>query len=85
MKTIVHTKACPITADQALLMRDVQKPEPGPRDLLVREVMSISVEYASPARSRPVPNTLTEAGAHPVSDRAGDWPWQSDRRWLFQL
>ena len=38
MKTIVHTKACPITDDQALVEQDVSKPAPGPRDLQVRAV-----------------------------------------------
>ena len=42
MKTIVHTQACPITADQALVEKEIDKPEPGPRDLLV-QVRAVSL------------------------------------------
>ena len=42
MKAIVHTQACPITADNALVAVDIDKPVPGPRDLLVR-VRAMSV------------------------------------------
>lgn len=45
MKTIVHTQACPITADQALVEKEVSKPAPGPRDLLV-QVRAVSVNPA---------------------------------------
>lgn len=42
MKAIVHTQACAITADNALLAKEIDKPVPGPRDLLVR-VCAVSV------------------------------------------
>lgn len=42
MKAIVHTQPQPITADNALIAVDIDKPVPGPRDLLVR-VRAISV------------------------------------------
>lgn len=42
MKAIGHTQACPITAENALVELTVEKPEPGPRDLLVH-VRGISV------------------------------------------
>ena len=42
MKAIGHTTACPITAENALIEPNIDKPAPGPRDLLVR-VRAVSV------------------------------------------
>jgi NADPH:quinone reductase-like Zn-dependent oxidoreductase len=42
VKAIGHTKACPITAENALIELELEKPQPGPRDLLV-QVRGISV------------------------------------------
>ena len=42
MKAIGHTKACPITAENALIELEIERPQPGARDLLVH-VRGISV------------------------------------------
>lgn len=42
MKAIGHTRACPITAEIALIEFEAEMPQPGPRDLLI-EVRGISV------------------------------------------
>lgn len=42
MKAIAHTKACPLTAEDALVQLEIPVPEPGPKDLLV-EVRGVSM------------------------------------------